>query len=55
MGNESRNYPTNIVGDQWRKNEAQKGTVAYGLRNSGKNAMIIADLMRFSKKFITSV
>jgi hypothetical protein len=55
MGNESRNYPTYIVGDQLKKNEAQKETVAHGLRNSGKHAMIIADLMRFSKKLITSV
>jgi len=35
--------------------EAQKKTAAHGLRNSGKHAMIYADLMRFSKKFITSV
>jgi hypothetical protein len=55
MGNESRNYPTYIVGDQLKKNETQKETVAHGLRNSGKHAMIIADLMRFSKKLITSV
>jgi hypothetical protein len=55
MGNESRNYPTYIVGDQLKKYEAQKETVAHGLRKSGKNAMIIADLMRFSKKLITCV
>jgi len=55
MGNQSRNYPIYIVGDQLKKNEAQKGTVAHGLRNSGKHAMIYADFMRFSRKLITSV
>jgi hypothetical protein len=55
MGNESRNYPTYIVGDQLKKNKAQKETVAHGLRNSGKHAMINADVMSFSKKLITTV
>jgi hypothetical protein len=55
MGNESRNYPTYVVEDQLKKNDAQKETVAHGLRNSGEHAMIIADLMRFSKKLITCV
>jgi hypothetical protein len=54
MGNESRNYPTCIVGDQLKKIEAQKEMVAHGLRNSGKHAMIIAGLMRFSKQLITT-
>jgi hypothetical protein len=55
MGDESRNYPTYIVRNQLKKNEALKEAVAHGLRNSGKHAMIYADFIRFSKKLITSV
>ena len=54
MGNKSRNCPRNIVGNQPKENEAL-GMMAYGLRISGKHAIIIADLMRFSKKLITNV